>query len=817
MTSYTPLLISNYETGLERDLKPWLLPNDGFPDLEDCYVFRGRLIRKQGVRHIGRLGLWDYPSGGNPLGTHSSQPQTFTGTFASTPVGRGTVTITDGSTVYNDDGLGDLISTTPNQSITGISNASSAVISFATSPSFSLGDIVWISGNTGMIEISDTPLTVTAVGSTSITVNVDSTTYSTWEADGTVNWYGGTINYSSGAISVTYYSAATSTAVNASAKFYPNLPVMGLTQIQTTAINQETLIAFNTTKSFRLNTVTQQFDDITFTNIPAQTGAFSWTGTDSQFFWSINYANALWTTNFNSSDGLYYLATAGGGAEGWSKFNPTVNNANSTTLTTCLMMVPYRGHLVCINTIEGGTGGGVFPQRARWSQQGTPYYQTGGQNTPPTPFGYDAQSWMDDIQGKGGFADAATREMALSCAFIDDNLIVFFEKSTWILRFQSDSNNPFVWERLNTDFGSESTFSTITFDKGIFTVGNVGITTCDGNDVVRIDQKIPDEVFDFQNINQGPQRVQGIRNFKKQLAYWTFPNLNGSTYPNRVLCLNYVEGSYAIFNDSFTCFGFYEPNVDLTWQTLTSAWQGWDYTWQNPTGAAYDLQVAAGNQQGFVLQVDTQDSPDPSLYVGAITTSGGQTTITSDNHNLIANQFITLSSLFGTGNLAQFTNQVLKVESVVDTNNFVITSQTGNQFDPTYTYIDGGLIAVLNNFSVLTKKFNLGLSEGRQSILGYTDFFVNRDEVGQFTCDIYVDEDNSLPAYTKTVSTAAEPPSSLNLARIWKRAYTRFVGQFFQYNLYLSDFQMYNESFKITDFALHAMVLWVAKAGRLPY
>ena len=37
--TYAPFLISNYATGLDRELQPWLLPNDAFTDLLDGFVF----------------------------------------------------------------------------------------------------------------------------------------------------------------------------------------------------------------------------------------------------------------------------------------------------------------------------------------------------------------------------------------------------------------------------------------------------------------------------------------------------------------------------------------------------------------------------------------------------------------------------------------------------------------------------------------------------------------------------------------------------------------------------------------------------------
>ena len=46
--TYTPYLIANYATGLDRELQPWLLPNDAFTDLLDGFVYRGVTNKRDG-------------------------------------------------------------------------------------------------------------------------------------------------------------------------------------------------------------------------------------------------------------------------------------------------------------------------------------------------------------------------------------------------------------------------------------------------------------------------------------------------------------------------------------------------------------------------------------------------------------------------------------------------------------------------------------------------------------------------------------------------------------------------------------------------
>lgn len=833
---YQPLLISNYETGLENDLEPWLLPNDGFPRLFDCYIWRGRIVRKLGVKQVGRLQRYQ-KAGGDIIGVHNAQPKVIGPVvFANLPVAPGSVSITDGTVVYYDDGYGNLISVTPGYTITGISTAANAVITFSVAPALlNIGDVIWITNakdaTASLLPINKIPLTITNVGAFDVTVTYSTLLDPAWAAGGVCGWYGGAINYSTGTYTVTYWGAVTGTNIVATGMWFPNEPVMGLAEQDSPAINQEALIAFDMHKAYRFNNILQQFEDISFsTSIAAQTGAITWNSTNSDFFWSIDYANALFTCNFVSGDPIRYLATApiAGNPEVWRDFQPWTDKATSKKLLRCRMLFGYRGRLVAINTVETP---GTFPQRARWSQNGSPYYLAGVSppddpttvnvsDTPPAPFTGDPSNWADDVQGKGGYIDAPTREEALSGAFIDDNLVVFFERSSWLLRYTGDPANPFVWERVNMDLGSESTFSTITFDKGMFTVGNTGIITCDGNNVVRIDQKIPDEVFQFQNQNEGAKRVHGIRNFKKQLAYWTIPNdVGGEIYPNRVLMVNYIEASYATFRDSFTCFGTYQPYYDLRWNSpeLATPWKNWNYSWNNPTGQSFDPQIVAGNQQGFVLMLDQKPLPEPSLWIKSIT-SAVNPVIESPSHNLqggINGQFVVFINMIGTGNIAQFMNRVFKVDQVLDADHFSINAPD-NTFDPAFVYVNLGEIIVLNNLEINTKRFNIGLNDGKQTSLGFTDLYVDVDQDGLIQIDVYTDEDTSRPVVSQRVALYPEPPSSFTLEKVWKRAYTRSIGQLYQFDIYLSDEMMYGQLIHQTDFVLHGMIMWVDKAGRLP-
>jgi hypothetical protein len=542
-----------------------------------------------------------------------------------------------------------------------------------------------------------------------------------------------------------------------------NTPVMGLRTQQnfiSTEIdfNLQSLIAFDTTKTYKYDSGTESFIPLP---IGPQGMDVTWSGTDYQFFYTINYAGAFWATNskpgvhgfnitnagtdaFTATNGLtgtaatvvvnapgntfvvgdfvyflnlkgaaaannlmygivivagtgftiqsldpngtafvngqvtsgialsttnsiagqdgirYYgaLNYTGGTSNGWANYNPPIDPNNC--LAGCLLMFSYRGYLVFLGTWEGPDSSNLsyFGNRARWTQIGTPYYSLPVPTTPALQT-YDPKTVRDDLFGRGGANDAPTAEMIVAAAFIRDILVVYFERSTWRLRFVNNSQNPFVWERINVELGSDCTFSSIPFDKGHMAIGNRGIVISDGNDTQRFDEKIPDDIFTIRQTNNGFDRVYGIRTFRTKLNYWTFPsasNPNG-IYPDSTLVFNYDSKNWSFFDDCFTCFGYFYPSkVGKTWGDLDQLWPNYD----NETAADGVSQqgfetVVAGNQQGFVFELEQSSCQnDPSLFVQSITLSDNTTepntltTISSPNNNLPDGTWIKLTGVTGT-------------------------------------------------------------------------------------------------------------------------------------------------------------------------
>jgi hypothetical protein len=848
--AYQPFYIAGAKSGLVKNPSSFLIPEDAFPQLEDAYIWRDKIKRKQGYDLLGRIqrnltsvaltntdGTGTYSELDLLSASHPSQ------TNATLKPGTVVIVIDPGGaneTIYND--------ATTNGVLTHISGP------FTGSGTISYGD--------GAPPTSPATITFTAAPGVGVTV---------------------TANYS----------------------YFPGLPVMGIGNRELSSLNLEELIVFDTIFSYRYNTSTNEFEEwITGT---------TWGGTNSDFFWTLTYwqdtsqRDLFWATNFTTTDPLRYangvtwtdFAPAVGATciddenlgnitTPWMAFGPanltntpvkegsvvvtvgvkgedaitvlnddSAGNLSSVTsgrsdtgtinystgalsltinpaltadaavhveycylgelLQQCLALIPYKDRLLAFNTYEGFTLGGAvqFPQRLRYSQNGDPTDQFDG--------------WRSDIPGRGGFIDAPTSEHIVSVAFIRDILIVSTERSTWQIRYTGNEVLPFVWEKIDTEYGCESTFSTVQFDRGVLQIGRDALTVCNGNHVERIDLQIPDEVGSFVSANEGNKRVHGIRDMNIQLVYWTFNSNGDKTFPNKLLVYNYVTNTFSIWNDHFTALGRWYRDRVIRWQDLTVEWESWIHPWNWAFRQQNFPEIIGGNQDGYVEIFNQTTYNDVSLFILDLT---GTTTCTvsSPNHNLVDGQIVRLRNIVGDSGNTDLNDEFFKVYEALDDDFKILKYENGSfvQVSPGSSYLGGGEIEVCNNFMILSKQFNI-FEAGQRVMVGYIDFLADRTDAGQFTCQIYVDSNSSIPINTDAEGTGTDSTNFFNsiietsqpefeiqgASRYWHRFYCPTDGTVFQYKLSLSDEQMVNPEVYQAGLTIYALILWMTPGPRL--
>jgi Ubiquitin-activating enzyme E1 FCCH domain len=537
----------------------------------------------------------------------------------------------------------------------------------------------------------------------------------------------GVINYITGVVTLITTATAGSAAIITFA-YFPALPVMGILRREVSTIGIDSTVFFDTTYAYQYINGFQEL-------VPGET----WTGNNTDFFWAANFQGA-------SADLRYFFVTNNNillSGPGSPSYDPIRYYNNSTwidlqplltatiTLWQAEILIPYYGRLLALNTWEGltsstFTGATNFFARCRFSQLGDPTDQTNG--------------WRSDIFGRGGFIDAPTNESIVGAAFFRNTLIVFFEYSTWQLRYIGEYGLPFIFERISSDFGAVSTFSPIVFDQGVMAVSDRGIIQAAANGVTRLDDQIPEQVFSFQIQNNAPNFVHGIRDFEKELVYWNYLDTsNQSTnqsFPNTVLVFNYKNNTWAKFRDNITCFGPTQFQFGITWDSLTTLWES-NVSWDNVDDQQYVDYITAGTPNGFINIYNNPDAETPqpvstlyapSMAITAVNFTVSPNQVTIPNHNLANGEIIYIQGTIWSGTDPGLNNMIYAV-TIIDANtvtlsrwDFPFQNYVAINITSTAVYLGGGRVTLFPKMNIVGKDYNPFQGAGKQFKLSFIDF-----------------------------------------------------------------------------------------------
>lgn len=608
---------------------------------------------------------------------------------------------------------------------------------------------------------------------------------------------------------------------NTTLYYYPSLPIMGLLSFENTAIDNELTYAFDTkfaygyTSGSGWNRLSGE----------ATAGAATWNGNDSQFFWSCTYTGTnpfdqvFFVTNFNQNEPNYMRYFFN---NQWQNFRPQVDSSNF--LNSARILVPYKNHLLAFNTWEGASlvSQNNYQNRVRWSALGNPLA---------------TNAWRSDLPGNGNGLDAPTTEAIVTVSFVKDQLIVGFERSTWALNYTGNQVYPFQWYQINNEYGCEATFSIVEFDKISLYAGQVGYFACNGANVERIDQKIPDQIFKVHNLDAGIYRIYGIRDYFVEMVYWTFPNTAASSdfpYPNKVLVYNYRTGTWAINDDSITAFGYFQPQAGVTWDSTSVTWDS-DITWDSGAATPRFQNVIAGNQEGYIFIIDPDETTNASVLqitdILAITANNNTITITSVNHNLSEGDYIYFAGITGTGNITLLNDTIFPVindsANPITSNTFTILYEdsTGNILNGVYS--GGGTMARVSNINIKTKEFNFYAKQGRNAVINKVDFMVDNTTYAQTQVNFYIstnlnsfanDGTTNYLIGTSTLEMFPYPtyyPYETGATRLWRSVYLWAEGECIAIELLMNDAQMRDVNVMYSGFTLHAMIIYSKPSSRL--
>jgi hypothetical protein len=533
-------------------------------------------------------------------------------------------------------------------------------------------------------------------------------------------------------------------------------------------------------------------------------------------------------------------------ANGWVNFAPPLNNIvlfpffsiadlppDQYYLVGARMITPFKDRLLFLGPIiQTSTGSPIYLQDTIiFSQNGTPYYTasfTGDPSLSTTVFNpilvpenqtASPVAYWEDLTGFGGFISAGIQKPILTVGNNEDVLLVGFSTIQTKVVSTGDGITPFLFYVTNSELGSGSTFSSIELDKGVMTRGNRGYVISDQTGAQRFDLEILDQVFQINLTDHGSERFTSQRDFINEWIYFTYPSnefisyANGDlyTYPNQTLFYNYRDQSWGIFNEMYTTYGQFRKADGLTWNTAP-VWNNWHDPWNSGSITVRNPEVIAGNQQGFVMVREDEDTTEgTSLYIQGF--SGN--TVTSPNHGLNDGDYIIITGALGT--ISTLVNDVI----------FQIDNATVNTFDvsmpPTLsgTYLGGGLIQRMYIPLIQTKQFPVNWGMARKTRLGPQQYLLSTTTNAQMTLLIFLSQNsysaynegnivpelntvNSSLIYSTILYTCPEStnlgltPANINLQMVtavdqsqtWHRINTSLIGDTIQMGFTLSDEQM---------------------------
>lgn len=454
---------------------------------------------------------------------------------------------------------------------------------------------------------------------------------------------------------------------------------------------------------------------------------------------------------------------------GWVNFSPPLSNGNYSIsdlpaaqyyLVGAKLIFPFKDRLVFFGPVVQTSSNNsqiYLKDTIIYSQNGTAYYTSTFTADPslvtttffpvlvPVNQTANAPAYWENQTGFGGFITAGIDQAIISVGVNEDVLIVQFSNSTTRLIYSGNDVLPFAFYTINAEWGTIGTFSSITLDQGVISLGNRGFIITGQTSSERIDLSIPDSVFEVGLQNNGAERICSQRDFRNEWIYFTYvpaitddEALTMDIFPTETLQYNYRENSWAKFKESYTTYGTFRPLSGFTWATVGNffpTWTDWNEPWNLGSVSQIQPEVIGGNSQGFVLFRDQGTSESQSLFIQSISGS----TITSPGHSLDAGDYIIISGAIGT--VSSQVNEKIFSINFVSNDTFSVNPPLLGSF----TYIGGGVITKMYPPYIQTKQFPTAWGNARKTRLGPQQYLFTTTPDSQITLLIFLSQDMVTP------------------------------------------------------------------------
>lgn len=754
-------LIAPFNTGLQNNERPFLIPDDAFAVLKNAQIYRGKLIKRFGTRYCYGL----TPSPGDQVESRLRVNLGTTDANGFFPAPATYFKVPGANSVLDNMGQMFSVEDTTNavQHLTVNDNAAAGVLGRSGNPS---GNYYTIAG-------------AQPIGSVYIS--------------------------NAGANKIVYY--------------YPSTPVMGFAYMIDGSYNStfafDTQFAYEWITGNWLRSGAEALPLLAAIAPDAQVYPSIWTSTDSNYFTYCMYKydatpeyNIMIVSNNDGIDHLrYYTHSAIGApvsqiARTWKEFRPSIGNLaspNTLYVRTARLMFQFHNQLVMVNIEEDSSPGNKvrYQGKARWSKPGNILDTT----TDMFPANY--------------YENAPVDEAALGGYILRDHLIIFFENSVWELVYTGNPSNYYVWKEINSKYGILSTTCLVPIDWNLVAISNKGIISCNGAQVQTIDSKIPDEVFNYSTGLPSFPRISGTIDFKTRNLYFTFPSNEETVnkpFLRNILTLNYDTGCWSKIDDTFTTFGsFYEgtnaPINEKYKRTIAG----------NQSGFITVLDYSINRNAGLlsIYDITFPGTVEIRIYI--------KDHCLSDNDYILIEDCVQ-SPLFPTSptdNITSFNNKIFKVINADNSDFVIINRDPGETLNGHYG--GKGVVSKITPIDIETKDFSFYIKEGRKSYISGNNLLIKRDSNGEITIDTYASTSYILLGAAGVASGCKIGTNKLSFKGynayentqdiIWHKMYFNARGDSIKFKLYLTDdtyrasSQVRNVNKAHASFELNAMII----------
>ena len=338
-----------------------------------------------------------------------------------------------------------------------------------------------------------------------------------------------------------------------------------------------------------------------------------------------------------------------------------------------------------------------------------------------------------------GLLQLDTYEYITGASILGDRLSINVNRSNWIVEKTRDAFNPYFVRKVPSVLGTDASFSMVSWNDEVKSLGKTGIISTDGRQSLRIDNKLPSFSAD---------EIDGV---EFELTYGGFDRINSQfmwsyaekgldlTTQNKVLIYNYEERTWSINDQRFSCFGESINGQFVAWDDIDEnnnpAWAEWDTTEEtwNKIGLEEEVQkTLAGDDLGFIYQLN-QDFDDYFVSITGIT-NASSAVVSTDDQALQVGDKIVFENVEGM-------TEINGVEALVTarTINTVTVNVDTTRFG---TWSAGGSISKVISFSAELAPFNPYRDKGRTCWISHIEFLVDRD-IGEVYVDLYQNEEST--------------------------------------------------------------------------